>query len=84
MRTHYSLIMDLNSINKTWAMVNKNTPFSNTRKPDLIEAFKLVKITLKMLQCLCARKCENENETDTESAACFQNVKYEEEDNVWS
>ena len=47
MRNYYSLIMNLNAINKTWALVNKNTQFSNTRKPDLIEAFKLVKITFE-------------------------------------
>ena len=58
MRNRYSLIMNLNAINKTWALVNKNSQFSNTRKPELIEAFKLVKITFKMLKCLCARKCE--------------------------
>ena len=47
MRNLYSLIMNLIAINKTWVLVNKNTQFSNTRKPDLIEAFKLVKITFK-------------------------------------
>ena len=36
--------MNLNEINKTWALVNKNTQCSNTRKPDLIEEFKLVKL----------------------------------------
>ena len=76
MRNLYSLIMNLIAINKTWVLVNKNTHFSNTRKPDLIEAFKLVKITFKMRQFLCARKCENENESDAASAACFQNIKY--------
>ena len=44
MRNQYSLIMNRNAINKTLALVNKNPQFSNTRKPDLIEAFKLVKI----------------------------------------
>ena len=44
MRNHYSLIMNLNAINKTLALVNKNIQFSNTRNPDLIKAFKLVKI----------------------------------------
>ena len=39
MRIQYSLIMNLNAINETWALVNKNTQFANTRKPDLIEAF---------------------------------------------
>ena len=48
MRNLYSLIMNLIAINKTWVLVNKNTHFSNTRKPDLIEAFKLVKITFKI------------------------------------
>ena len=47
MRNHYSLIMNLNAINKTCAVVNKNTQFSNTRNPDLIEAFKLIKITFE-------------------------------------
>ena len=47
MRNHYSLIMNLHAINKTWALVNKNTQFSNTRKTDLIEALKLVKITFE-------------------------------------
>ena len=47
MRNHYSLNMNLNAINKTWALVNKNTQFSNARKPDLIEAFKLGKITFE-------------------------------------
>ena len=28
-------------------LVNKNKQFSNTRKPDLIKAFKLVKITFE-------------------------------------
>ena len=37
-----------------------------------------------MLQFLFARKLENENETDAASAACFQNIKYQEEDNVLS
>ena len=37
--------MNLNAINQTCALVNKNTPFSNTRNPDFIKAFKLVKIT---------------------------------------
>ena len=39
--------MNCNAINKTWSLVNKNTQFSDTRKPDLIEAFKLVKITFE-------------------------------------
>ena len=43
MRNLYSLIMNLIAINKTWVLVNKNTQFLNTRKPDVIEAFKLVK-----------------------------------------
>ena len=47
MRNYYLLIMNLNAINETWVFVNKNTQFSNTRSPDLIEAFKLVKITFK-------------------------------------
>ena len=47
MKNQYSLIMNLNAINKTLALVDKNTQFSNTRKPDLIEAFKLVKITFE-------------------------------------
>ena len=47
MRNQYSLIMNLNATNKTWALGNKNRQFSNTRKPDLIEAFKLVKITFE-------------------------------------
>ena len=47
MRNHYSLIMNLNAINQTWLLVSKNTPFSNARKPDLIKAFKLVKITFE-------------------------------------
>ena len=47
MRNYYSLIMNLNAINKTWELVNKNTLFLNTRKPDLIQAFKLVKITFE-------------------------------------
>ena len=45
-------------LKKTWALVNKNTQFSNTRKPDMIEAFTLVKLLLKIRQFLCARKCE--------------------------
>ena len=44
MRNLYSLIMNLIAINKTWVLV---TQFSNTRKSDLIEAFKLIKITFK-------------------------------------
>ena len=47
MRNQYSLIVNLNAINKTLALVKKNTQFSDTRKPDLIEAFKLVKITFE-------------------------------------
>ena len=47
MRNQYSLIMNFNAINKTWLLVNKNTQFSNTRKSDLIEALKLVKITFE-------------------------------------
>ena len=47
MRIQYSFIMNINAINKTWALVNKNTQFSNTRKPDLIEAFKVVKISFE-------------------------------------
>ena len=27
---------------------------------------------------------KNENETDAASTACFQNIKYQVEDNVWS
>ena len=38
---------EFNAINKTWALVNKNTQFLNTRNPDLIEAFKFVKITFE-------------------------------------
>ena len=37
-----------------------------------------------MRQFLCARKCENENESDAASAACFQNIKYQVDDNVSS
>ena len=37
-----------------------------------------------MLQFLGAQKCENENETDAASVACFQNMKYQVEDNVRS
>ena len=73
--------MNLNAINKNWAFVNKNTEFSNTRKPDLIEAFKLVKI---LFSFFALENMKNENETDTASAACFQNIKYQVEDNVWS
>ena len=47
MRNQYSFIVNLNVINKIWTLANKNTQFSNTRKPDLIEAFKLVKITFE-------------------------------------
>ena len=47
MRNHYSSIMNLNAINKTWALAYKNTQFLNTRNPDLIEAFKLIKITFE-------------------------------------
>ena len=47
MRNHNSLIMNLNAIYKTWTLVNKNTQFLDTRNPDLIEAFKLVKIPFK-------------------------------------
>ena len=43
---------------KTWALVNKNTQFSNTRKPDLIEAFKLVKITFENSLISLRSKCE--------------------------
>ena len=39
--------MNLHAINKTWALVNKNTQFSNTRTPDLIDEFKMVKITFE-------------------------------------
>ena len=46
-RNQYSLIMNENAINKTWSLVNNKTQFSNTRKPDLIEAFKLVKNTFE-------------------------------------
>ena len=35
-----------------------------------------------MRQFLCARKYENENESDAASAACFQNIKYQVEYNV--
>ena len=76
--------MNLNAFDKTLALLNKNTHFSNTRKPDLIKAFQLVKLLLKMLQFLCAQNVTNENETDAASAACFQNIKYQVEDNVWS
>ena len=43
-RNHYLLIMNLNAINRIRALVNMKTLFSNTRNPDLIKAFKLVKI----------------------------------------
>ena len=66
--------MNLNVINQTWAMVNKNTPFSNTRKPDFIKAFKLVKITFKKCyNFLAFGYVKNENETDatsTEAPEC--------------
>ena len=45
--------MNLNAINKTLVFVNKNTQFSNTRKPHLIEAFKLVKITFENASISC-------------------------------
>ena len=76
--------MDLNAINKTWALVHQNTQFSNTRKPDLIEAFKLAKLLLKILPFLGALKCDNEKGTDAASTACFQDIKYQVEDNIWS
>ena len=47
MRNYYSFIMNLEVNCKTWTLVNKNTEFSKTGKPDLIEAFKLVKITFE-------------------------------------
>ena len=68
-RNHYdSLIINLNEINQTWAFVNKNTPFSNTRKPDLIKTLKFVKLLLKVLQFLGLGNVKNENETDAASA----------------
>ena len=77
--------MNLNAINKTWALVNKNTQFSNTRKPDFIEAFKLVKITFEnSLTFFALENVKNENETDAASAACFQNISNQVEDNVCS
>ena len=37
-----------------------------------------------MFHFLGARKYKTENETDAASAAYFQNIKYQVEDNVWS
>ena len=62
------------------ALVNKNTPFSNTRNPDLIKALKLV----KCFNLLVLENVKNINETDAASAVCFQNIEYQVEDNVWS
>ena len=36
-----------------------------------------------MLQFLALENVINENETDVASAACFENIKYQVEDNVW-
>ena len=72
----YSLTMNLNVINQTWVLVNNNTPFSNTRNPDLIKAFKLVKITFELFNFVELENVKNENETDAASAACFHNIKY--------
>ena len=78
--------MNLNAIYKTWALVNKNTKFSNTRKFDFIEAFKLVKLLLKCFNFVVLENVKNENETDAASAAYtyFQNIKYQVEEKVWS
>ena len=37
-----------------------------------------------MFNFLALGNVKNENETGAASAACFQNIKYREEDNVWS
>ena len=77
--------MNLNAINQIRALVNKNIPFSNTRKPDLINAFKLLKITFwKCFNFVALENVKNEKETDAASAACFQNITYQVDDNVWS
>ena len=69
--------MNLNSINQTWALLNKHTPFSNTRNPDLIQALKLIKNNFwKCFNFLAQENVKNENETVAASAACFQNIKY--------
>ena len=77
--------MNLSAINQTWALVNKNTPFSNTRTLDVIKAFKLVNITFENVSNFLAYgNVRNENETDAASAVCFQNINHPAEDNVWS
>ena len=55
-RNHYSFVMNFNANNQTCALVNKNTPFPNTRTPDLIKLFKLVKITFENASISCAGK----------------------------
>ena len=73
----YSLIINLNAINQIWALVNTNTPFSNSRNPDLIKTLKLVKISFENASVFALGFVKNENETDTASTACFQS-------SVWS
>ena len=74
-KNHYSVIKNLNAINQTWALVNKNTPISNTRKPDLVKTFQVGKnYFFKCFNFFALGNVKNKNEKDATSAACFQNI----------
>ena len=77
--------MNLNAINKTWALVNKNTQLVNTRKTRFDRSIQVGKNYFwKCFNFLALENVKNENETDAAAAACFQNIKYHLGDNVWS
>ena len=76
--------MNLNAINKTWALINKNTVFKykKTRFDWNVQVGK--NYFWKCFNFLALENMTNENKTGAVSAACFQNIKYQEEDTVWS
>ena len=77
--------MNLKAINKTWALVNKNAQFFKYKKPRFNGSIQVGKNYFwKCLNFFAFENAKNENETDAASAACFQNIKYQVEYNVWS